>query len=182
MTRIIVGLALIVMTTLSHAGTIAGVETPGDTPPPAVCFTPPENCIETIVRVLAEAQSTIKMQAYYFTAKKIAAALLDAHKRGVRVDVILDKSQRSIKYSMADFLVNQGMWVWIDAEHAIAHDKIIIIDGVRVLTGSYNFTASAEDRNAENLVVLQDPALVAAYTQNWARHREHSTAYMGRGR
>jgi phosphatidylserine/phosphatidylglycerophosphate/cardiolipin synthase-like enzyme len=92
------------------------------------------------VQALGNAKRTVLAQAYSFTSAPIAKALLNAHKRGVQVQVILDKSQRAEKYSSADFLANQGVPVMIDASHAIAHNKVIIIDGETVLTGSFNFT------------------------------------------
>jgi phosphatidylserine/phosphatidylglycerophosphate/cardiolipin synthase-like enzyme len=69
------------------------------------------------------------VQAYSFTSAPIAKALLEAHMRGVRVEVILDQSNRTDKYSAADFLANQGVPTKIDAAHAISHNKIMIIDG-----------------------------------------------------
>jgi phosphatidylserine/phosphatidylglycerophosphate/cardiolipin synthase-like enzyme len=108
-------------------------------------------------------------------------ALLDAHKRGVQVQVILDKSQRSEKYSSADFLANQGVPTMIDANHAIAHNKVMIIDGETLITGSFNFTKAAQTQNAENLLIILDPALAAMYTQNWEVHRQYSQPYVGRG-
>jgi len=65
----------------------------------------------------------------------------------------------------------------IDAEHAIAHNKIIIIDGYLVLTGSFNFTRAAEENNAENLLVLNDPVLAKEYIANWYAHERHSQSY-----
>lgn len=97
------------------------------------------------------------------------------------MQVILDKSQRTEKYSSADFLANQGVPTAIDAEHAIAHNKIIIIDGETVITGSFNFTKAAQEKNAENVLIVRDKALAAQYTQNWDAHRSHSQPYVGRG-
>jgi phosphatidylserine/phosphatidylglycerophosphate/cardiolipin synthase-like enzyme len=97
------------------------------------------------------------------------------------VQVILDKSQRSEKYSSADFLANQSVPVMIDAHHAIAHNKVIIIDGELVLTGSFNLTKAAQEKNAENLLIIRDPPLAAQDTKNWDVHRQHSQPYVGRG-
>jgi phosphatidylserine/phosphatidylglycerophosphate/cardiolipin synthase-like enzyme len=108
-----------------------------------VCFTPGGNCTDAIVQALSDAKRTILVQAYSFTSAPIAKALLDAHKRGVQVQVILDKSQRTEKYSSADFLANQGVPTMIDANHAISHNKVMIIDGETVITGSFNFTKAA---------------------------------------
>ena len=126
-------------------------------------------------------QAPILVQAYSFTSAPIAKALLNAHKRGVQVQVILDKSQRTEKYSSADFLANQGVPTMIDAQHAISHNKVMIIDGETVLTGSFNFTKAAQEKNAENLLIIRDPALAAQYTQNWQAHAQHSQPYVGRG-
>ena len=153
------------------------------TTPSAVtaCFTPGENCTQLIVQAIGHGKRTILAQAYSFTSAPIAKALLDAHKRGMKVQVILDKSQRSEKYSSADFLANQGVPVMIDANHAIAHNKVIVIDGELLITGSFNFTKAAQEKNAENLLIIRDSALAVQYTQNWEAHRQHSQPYMGRG-
>jgi phosphatidylserine/phosphatidylglycerophosphate/cardiolipin synthase-like enzyme len=69
----------------------------------------------------------------------------------------------------------------IDANHAIAHIKIFIIDGEMIITGSFNFTKVAQEKNAENLLIIRDPALAAQYTQNWQAHAQHSQPYVDRG-
>jgi phosphatidylserine/phosphatidylglycerophosphate/cardiolipin synthase-like enzyme len=146
-----------------------------------VCFTPGGNCTDAIVHALGDAQRSILVQAYAFTSAPIAKALLDAHQRGVQVQVILDKSQRTEKDSAADLLANQGVPTTIDAEHAISHNKVIILDGETVITGSLNFTKAAQEKNAENVLIIRDQALAAQYTQNWDAHRQHSQPYVGRG-
>jgi len=85
--------------------------------------------------------------------------LVEAHQRGVRTEIILDKSQRTEKYSAADFTAHLGVPTYIDEAHAIAHNKIMIIDQEIVITGSFNFTKAAEERNAENLLIIKDKAL-----------------------
>jgi phosphatidylserine/phosphatidylglycerophosphate/cardiolipin synthase-like enzyme len=149
--------------------------------PVTVCFTPGGNCTGLIVQALANAKRTVPVQAYSFTSAPIAKAVLEAHKRGVQVQVILDKSQRTEKYSSADFVANEGMPTLIGATHAISHNKVIIIDGETVLTGSFNFTKAEQEKNAENLLVIRDLAVAAQYTQNWEAHRQHSQPYVGRG-
>jgi phosphatidylserine/phosphatidylglycerophosphate/cardiolipin synthase-like enzyme len=134
---------------------------PESCPTLTTCFTPGQNCTDAIVLALGNAKHTVLVQAYSFISAPIAKALLDTHKRGVQVQVILDKSQRSEKYSSADFLANQGVPVVIDANHAISHNKVIVIDGETVLTGSFNFTKAAQEKNAENLLIIRDPALAA---------------------
>lgn len=99
----------------------------------------------------------------------------------MKIQVILDKSQRREKYTEADFLLHAGVPTWIDAKHAIAHNKIIVIDSRTVLTGSFNFTKAAEVNNAENLLVIDDAALAKKYTDNYQKHLEHSEKYEGKG-
>ena len=147
-----------------------------------VYFSPRGGCTEAVIRELNKAKNTILVQAYSFTSAPIAKALLNAHKRGVKVEVILDKSQRTQKYSSATFFLNQGIPVRIDDKHAIAHNKVIIIDGEIVITGSFNFTKAAEENNAENLLVIHDRKLASIYTKNWQDHAQHAEVYAGRGR
>ena len=145
-----------------------------------VYFSPNGGCTDAIVRELDKASSTVLVQAYSFTSYRIAKALLDAHKRGIKVEVILDKSQRGDQYSSADFLANSGIPTKIDSQHAIAHNKIMIIDGETVITGSFNFTKAAEENNAENLLVIHDKVLAERYTKNWQEHARHSEVYTGK--
>ena len=145
-----------------------------------VYFSPDGGCTEAIVRELGKAKSTVLVQAYSFTSAPIAKALVDAEKRGVKIEVILDKSQRREKYTEADFLLHAGVPTWIDAKHAIAHNKVIVIDSRTVLTGSFNFTKAAEVDNAENLLVIDDVVLAKQYTDNFQKHLAHSEKYEGR--
>ena len=149
-------------------------------PAVTVYFSPNGGCTDAIVEALGQAQSSVFIQAYSFTSKPIAQAVVDAHKRGVQVEAILDKSQRTEHYSAADFLAHMGVTTYIDAAHAIAHNKIIIIDERTVITGSFNFTKAAEEKNAENLLILRDASLAARYHDNWNAHKEHSEPYAGR--
>ena len=147
----------------------------------AVCFTPEygmtPSCTQQVVNALTGAKKSVLVQAYSFTSAPIAKALMDAHRRGVEVKVILDRSNRTAHYSAATFLAHVGIPVWIDAQHAIAHNKIMIIDGDTILTGSFNFTKAAEQHNAENLVTIHDAALAEQYAANWQKHLEHSEPY-----
>jgi phosphatidylserine/phosphatidylglycerophosphate/cardiolipin synthase-like enzyme len=146
-----------------------------------VFFSPKGGATDAVVHELGNAKTEILVQAYSFTSAPIAKALVDAHKRGVKVTVVLDRSQRTAKYSSATFLHNAGIPTYIDAKHAIAHNKIMIIDGATLITGSFNFTKAAEEKNAENLLVINgDPGLVKKYLANFEEHLGHSERYEGR--
>jgi phosphatidylserine/phosphatidylglycerophosphate/cardiolipin synthase-like enzyme len=144
-----------------------------------VYFSPRGGATGAAVSALGHSTNLVLVQAYSFTSAPIARALVDARRRGVKVQVILDKSQRTEKYSEADFLKNEGIPTMIDAQHAIAHNKIMIIDEYLILTGSFNFTKAAEENNAENLLVMNDPVLAKQYLENWHLHADHSEAYEG---
>ena len=146
----------------------------------AVYFSPNGGCTEAIVNEISHAKSEIYVQAYSFTSAPIAKALVDAYKRGIKVEVILDKSQKKEKYTSATFLNNAGIPTYIDDKHAIAHNKIMVIDKEIVITGSFNFTKAAEEKNAENLLIIRNKKLAETYLENWNRHKEHSDGYEGR--
>src|SRR5262252_5202065 len=144
----------------------------------AVYFSPHGGATDAVVREINAATQQILMQAYNFTSAPIAKALVDAHKRGVKVLAVLDKSNETDKYSAATFLDNAGMQPLIDDQHAIAHSKVMVIDSATIITGSFNFTKAAEQNNAENLLVMKDaPELVQAYEANIRLHAGHSHPY-----
>ena len=143
-----------------------------------VAFSPNGGGAALVVKAIGEAKKTIKVQAYSFTNADIAKALVDASKRGVTVRVVLDKSQETEKYTSATFLANAGVPVRIDDEFAIAHSKIMIMDDENIVTGSFNFTKAAEERNAENVLVIRgNKELAKLYMQNWQWRWDASEAY-----
>ena len=134
------------------------------------CFTPGEDCTGLIVDQIEQAKSTLLVQAYGFTSPSIIQALARAKDRGVNVWVILDKSNEQPRYTGATYLTNHGIPVLIDDRVAIAHNKVLAIDGKHVITGSFNFTRAAQSRNAENVLVVTDAAeLASSYTRNFNR-------------
>lgn len=156
----------------------------------AVCFVPAQKCDAGIVAAIESARHTIRVQAYGFTAAPILTALAAAKARGVDVAVILDKSNdpevrhgghrttsaRALN-SGAPFTAAAGIPTWIDHTVAIAHNKVIVIDGHLVIGGSYNYTASAEHRNAENVTFIDSQDIAALYLTNWDGRRAVSRLY-----
>jgi phosphatidylserine/phosphatidylglycerophosphate/cardiolipin synthase-like enzyme len=146
----------------------------------AVYFSPGGNPTDAIVALLDRARATVDVQAYRLTSRSIVEALVRAHGRGVRVRVLLDGRQDEVGdadgQTDATPLLDAGIYVGLDDRHDIAHNKVMILDGSTVVTGSFNFSRAAEERNAENLVVLTDRATIAAaYAANFERCRSHST-------
>lgn len=140
----------------------------------SVCFTPGGNCAQQIVNAIAQAKMQVLVQAYSFTNPQIAQALIAAKKQGVDVEVLLDKSQLHSKNSVLPYLNSQNITTKIDYLPAIAHNKVMVIDSGTVITGSYNFTSSAEKRNAENLLIIHDKTLAQDYADNWLKREKLS--------
>ena len=144
----------------------------------AVCFTPGEDCTGLIVRAIDDATTSIRVQAYELTSRPIGAALVAAHARGVDVEVIVDHTAARQRYSQARDLEAAGVTTLIDHVSGIAHNKVVIIDGARVITGSFNFTASAQNRNAENVIEIDDTELAARFLTNWKSRLPYTTPFL----
>ncbi|OWK41992.1 phospholipase D family protein [Fimbriiglobus ruber] len=159
MTRLFLFLALILLASPALAD-----------PSIQVAFSPHAGATEAVTQVISESKRTVHVAAYGFTSKPIAQALVEAHQRGVEIEVVLDKSNASARYSEAGEIAQAGIPVRIDYRYAIMHDKFVVVDGVTVETGSFNYTAAADERNAENVLVLRDaPQVSGAYEANWEK-------------
>lgn len=140
-----------------------------------VHFSPKGGCGQAVVDAINESRSQVLMMAYSFTFDPIVKALMDAHDRGIDVELIFDKSNEVDLRTDMPRCIEKGLKVLVDAEHAIAHNKLMIIDQKTVITGSFNFTRQAEDANAENLLVIRhDKAIVEKYLQYYENHKVHS--------
>lgn len=152
-----------------------------------VLFTPWDDAEGTLIREIGRAQQSIHVQAYLLTSRNIARALLAAHGRGVRVALLADREMVAKgDASLVPQLALAGVTVRLETRYALAHNKIMLIDAEEdrpvVMTGSYNFTFSAQARNAENLLILRgNRALAHAYLANWRRHRDDAQPYSGEG-
>jgi len=142
--------------------------------PVLVCFSPQGGCTEAIRQQIVKARSEVLVQAYAIGSPILTQALVDAHKRGVRVQVIIDKSDRQEGLTPPAIMANAGIPVFLDGIHAVANNRVIIIDREFVVTGSFNFNKASEELNAENLLILKSGELAAVYRNNWLEHHKHS--------
>ncbi len=132
-------------------------------------FTPGQ-ALPLVLESIRGARSSILVAAYSFTSKPVATALRDAARRGVKVFVLADANESAKGYSAVRFLANERVPVRINGRYAIQHNKFMVIDGDTVQTGSFNYTSSAAERNAENVLVLRNaPAIAAQYDAEWRR-------------
>ncbi len=144
-------------------------------------FTPGDAVDSMIIAAIDEARQQILVQAYSFTHRRIADALVRAHRRGVEVGVLVDAEQARSDPAVLRDLTRGKVPLRYDHQHAAAHNKTMVIDaGLEqcvVITGSYNFTTAAQQRNAENALLLRgNPPLCEAYYNNWRRHYTHASS------
>jgi phosphatidylserine/phosphatidylglycerophosphate/cardiolipin synthase-like enzyme len=147
-------------------------------------FAPDDNVQELLVTLINEEKEQILAAAYSFTDEDIAYALIDAHKRGVNVQIIADGSNSITAHSKVPLLIKHQVPVWIypsvksDKAHqtpiGIMHNKFMIfkkslLNRSILWTGSFNFTRSAQTRNQENIVVLDSPKLIERYRKQFER-------------
>jgi len=148
-----------------------------------VAFTPGDDIPALLVKRIDAAKKSVKVQAFLFTDRRIANALLAARKRGVEVELIGDAAQHEAgKVQHLKALQRAGVRVYLNANFASSHNKVIIVDGgeagATVVTGSYNFTAAAQSKNAENVVVISgNSAVTGRFVDNFERHRQQSTPW-----
>ena len=144
-------------------------------------FSPGGGCTDAIVGQINAAQHSIECQGYTFTSRPIGSALVAAHRRGVDVKVILDAASTGDHRTEAVYVLHGGIPVYLDAKHAISHNKVILIDDTTLITGSFNFTRAAEEENAENVLILHNqPQIQSAYEDNFRKHLAHSEAFDGK--
>jgi phosphatidylserine/phosphatidylglycerophosphate/cardiolipin synthase-like enzyme len=140
--------------------------------PWAVYFSLEDGAVQGIVEALARAKEHIRVQAVVLSSPQITNALVDAHQRGVGVEVILD-ARRSSRYTTAATLAAAGITTLSDAAHAATTTNAMVIDAQVVITGSLSFASSTEG----SLLVIHDPTLASRYSENWQIHAAHSQRY-----
>ena len=151
-----------------------------------VAFTPGDEGTALIVQAIEGARKQVLVQAYSFTSRSIAQALIEARRRGLDVQLMADPRQaHSSDYGMVAYVAAAGVPSFFDEEHDSAHNKVMVIDAETsnpvVITGSFNFSHAAQHKNSENLLLFRgNPQLTAAYLRNWRKHREHAVPVNGR--
>jgi len=134
--------------------------------PAEVFFSPKGGCKDEVIRWINRANRTVHVLIYSFTLDDVADALIKSHEKGLDVKVVFDKGQIS-EYSEYIPLNDAGVPVKKDTASGYMHNKVAIIDGYVVLTGSFNWSANAEEKNLENLVIIRDPILAQTYEKEF---------------
>jgi phosphatidylserine/phosphatidylglycerophosphate/cardiolipin synthase-like enzyme len=144
-----------------------------------VCFSPGGDCVSSITAEIENAKTEIRIQAYSLSSKPIADAVVMAKRTGVNVEIILDKSSSVAQNNAVYFASLKGIPTYLDAQHAVADNNVIIIDKSTVITGSFNFTKEADAKNAENLVIIKSSSVAGTYFDNWELHKSHAEKFKG---
>lgn len=137
----------------------------------SVGFSPSGQALQNVLQAIHSARTSIDLAAYSFTSDDVVDALVRAEKRGVKVRVVADyKDNAKGKYSKVGTLRENAIPTRLDPHYAIMHNKFLVVDGVTTETGSFNYTSSADKRNAENaLVIWNQPAVAAVYEHEFER-------------
>jgi phosphatidylserine/phosphatidylglycerophosphate/cardiolipin synthase-like enzyme len=141
-----------------------------------VFFCPEDECSTKLIEQINSAENSIDIAVYSFTHTKISDALVNAKARGVTVRVVFDYLQSENQYSEDERLIEEGIEVAIRKGSGAMHNKFTIIDGKKVLTGSFNYSQNADTRNDENLILVLDDALAQAYTNEFNEILEQAKA------
>lgn len=128
-------------------------------------FSPHQGATALVVNTLNEAKESICLAAYSFTSQPVADALIAAHERGVEVRIVLDKSQEIASHSLYGLMLAKGVPTRVNRHYAIMHNKFAVVDGHTLQLGSFNYTKAAEEKNAENvLVIRKNQRVIASYS------------------
>ena len=148
-----------------------------------VGFSPEGSAQKLVLRTIDAATSSIRVAAYVFTSPDVTRALVAAKQRGVDVAVIADhrsnlEEQRSTAGRHAlTLLAKAGIPTRTVKAYPIHHDKFMVVDGMAVETGSFNFTAAAKSNSENALVVWNDPALAETYLNHWQSRWDQGQAF-----
>jgi phosphatidylserine/phosphatidylglycerophosphate/cardiolipin synthase-like enzyme len=132
-------------------------------------FSPSEPIEPHILERLANAQQSVRFLAFSYTSDPIADAMIDARRRGLVVQGVMETRNVAGSGSEFEVLRDGDVWVLEDGNCYTMHHKVIIVDDRTVITGSYNFTGRAEDTNDENLLIIDNPTLAGQYLEEFQR-------------
>lgn len=164
---------------LTTAAAIAAALAAAPPPPPPIesAFSPRGGCAAATEQAIDAATTSIDVVAYQFTQRRLIAALARARIRGIAIRLIIDRSQEAAPAAGPDAARRAAIPLRTDAAEKLQHNKYVILDSTTVITGSYNWSDNAENSNAENIVILRDPATAAAFTADFNKHWGHSRPF-----
>lgn len=159
-----------ILTAILALSTLSGIAPAAE---PAVWFAPDGRPAAAVVTELDAAKTSIDLAAFSLTHPAIIDALARAAARNVKVRVITDPRNEAAAVAPLLRPLRYGVQHRTDAAHKLFHHKYLLIDSATLMVGSFNFTISADRRNAENIIRLSDPALIRRFAHDFADHWNH---------
>jgi len=132
-----------------------------------VYFSPNGDCQHAVISEIRKAAQTIDIAMYYLSSRDIAQALVKAQEKNVRVRIVLDQGQEIEPASKSTYLIKHGFDIRYHLGFGLMHNKFAIIDGESLITGSFNWTLTAEERNEENLLIINDKGTIEKYEKRF---------------
>ncbi|MEM9569490.1 MAG: phospholipase D-like domain-containing protein [Bacteroidota bacterium] len=140
-------------------------------------FSPKGKCAAHIINTIKQAEKEIYIAIYVFTHQGIANALVSAKARGVDIHILANNTYATARYSQLDYLDKYHINIYIDNRPGVFHHKWLIVDKKTIITGSYNYTKSAEEKNNEIIGHIESRAVVEKYHQDWETHIQDPKVY-----
>jgi phosphatidylserine/phosphatidylglycerophosphate/cardiolipin synthase-like enzyme len=132
-----------------------------------VYFSPNGGCQQAVISEIRKAAQTIDIAMYYLSSRSIAQALVQASQKNVRVRVVLDQGQEIEAASKSSYLIKHGFQIKYHLGFGLMHNKFAIIDGKSLITGSFNWTLTAEEKNEENLLIITDKGTIEKFQERF---------------
>jgi phosphatidylserine/phosphatidylglycerophosphate/cardiolipin synthase-like enzyme len=132
-------------------------------------FAPEDDVYKEIEAEIGNARASIDFMAFSFTSRNLAEAMVKRRRDGVRVRGIFDTQQAASRYSQDEYLAGKGATIYLDGNPRAMHHKAIVVDGQTVVTGSYNFSKSAEEKNDENVLIIHSAEIAKEYAGEFER-------------
>ncbi|MEM1243903.1 MAG: phospholipase D-like domain-containing protein [Pseudomonadota bacterium] len=136
--------------------------------PHQVCFFPEQACLAKITQTINAAKKSIYLQASNLTSDSITRALVNARAKGIKVRVLLDKSQWQVhRYSASRYLVREGIPVWIDFHEDFANTNLLIVDNKKVVLGGLNYHENQSGHISDHVLFIDNKTLANIYLAQW---------------
>ncbi|MEN8118871.1 MAG: phospholipase D-like domain-containing protein [Bacteroidota bacterium] len=142
-----------------------------------VCFSPQNKCSETIKKFLDTAKDTIQICVFTISDDSISRKIIECYERGVKIRIITDNDKQYDRGSDISYLAQKGIEIKVDLTRHHMHHKFAVVDNSAILTGSYNWTRSAEKYNHENLIITQNANFIRIFKNEFEHLWKQMTEY-----
>jgi cardiolipin hydrolase len=139
-----------------------------------VSFSPGDDCLNDIIDLMQSADKYLDICVFTISDNRITEEIVKAHNRGIEIRIISDNEKMNDIGSDIMTLAEAGINIKIDHSPNHMHHKYMIVDEIRVLTGSYNWTKSAAEYNQENIVITDIDEIVTGFIDNFSQLWEKS--------